>query len=747
MSDYNFENFNDYEFEILCRDLINEQYRLDIRTNHGLNTKHILSFDSFKKGKDQGIDLYYNKDGVQVVGQIKHSNGKFDELFRNIKTKLNNKNELDKVQNLKPTKYIFMTSVSMSLANKEKLMEYFSPFIKSIHDIYSRADLNKLLATYDQVERRHVKLYFNSPLVLQRLLDYATISRSIYSMDEMTSQINDFVQTSNFKKALSVIDHQNLLIIKGLPGVGKSTLAKLLTLYYIESGFHFVEISDLDQELERILDSKRKCIFYYDDFLGANEFLISDALRNENKLSRILRRISQSVDKKIILTTRTNILKKAIYSSEKLSRIFRMVSDYEVNIEDLSYHEKEQILFRHIKKYKIDNKFFKNGLAEKIITHKNFSPRLIEFITEPRNVMLNQNDYNSFALKSFNFPEEIWSYSYNQQITHFDKIYLNHLFLLGNYYPLIKFKDSFTKRINYEVKNNNYCATYSEFKESTNTLDATFVSIESYYKDDIEFKEIKFINPSLVDFLIREIRQNLQLIANSISSCDNIDLLTFRFNHKNKDLLHLLNYEELKKLLLNNETFQICKNAEDRMRYFEILGCYFNLEEIENIFKDEILNVLRHNLNDVNPNEYCDFINEFKGSKIIEYYVTQNFNEIVKKLFQKVNDEYTFRNILDLFEDYKFNLEDYLSNEENKKSIYSSLEIIIEDSILEFVYMHEDLITCQKDIDDLYIEGIKKFKYYFKKIRLSRDIIIAKFDKIDWEQIKEYQNFKNSGID
>ena len=56
MVDYNFENFDDYEFEILCRELLNEENKIHIKSNHGLDYEHILSFSNFKRGKDEGVE-------------------------------------------------------------------------------------------------------------------------------------------------------------------------------------------------------------------------------------------------------------------------------------------------------------------------------------------------------------------------------------------------------------------------------------------------------------------------------------------------------------------------------------------------------------------------------------------------------------------------------------------------------------------------------------------------------------------
>ena len=69
MTNYNFDNFDDYDFELLCCDLLNEEQRINVRTKNKLDYKHILSFSTNKRGKDKGIDLYFENEGYKVIGQ------------------------------------------------------------------------------------------------------------------------------------------------------------------------------------------------------------------------------------------------------------------------------------------------------------------------------------------------------------------------------------------------------------------------------------------------------------------------------------------------------------------------------------------------------------------------------------------------------------------------------------------------------------------------------------------------------
>jgi len=749
MTNYNFDNFDDYDFELLCRDLLNEEQRLDIKSDHGLKYDHILSFSSFKRGKDKGIDLYFERDQIKVIGQVKLSRGKFIDLYNSLKKKTNGINECDKVKELNPTKYILMTSVPLSLLNKETLIEFFSPYILSINDIYGKEDINELISKYSWIEKRYVKLYFNNTLVLERLLNKATIDGSSFTKEQIILQLQLFVQTSNFTKALSILESNNLLIIKGIPGVGKTTLAKMLSLYYIENGYSFIEIFELDNEIERLIEvDNEKCIFYYDDFLGSNSLIISDALKNEGRLNRILRRIAQKSNKALIMTTRTNILKNAEYNSEKLKRAFNIISKYEVDVSILSSDEKNEMLDNHIKRNNLNVVFENNdSLKEKIVNHKSFSPRLIEFITDKTNYELHKDDYAIFILESLDKPEEIWSFAYNHQISHIDRIYINHLFLFGNSCLIERFKKSFINRLRFEASNNSYTITNNEFKKTTTTIDGTFISIKYRYKysDSNQPDEIEFINPSIVDFLIKEIKENLMLISSSIESFDEGDIIWTRFNHSNKELLHIFNNEQLKKVLLRKDVFKIFNSIDDKIKYIMTLISYFSVSEIEDIFSKEIEDILNQGFESTTIDAFCNFIKPLKDLKpVIDYIDTKDYY-IINSLFEDTMYKSEFESILELFDEFNLDFNKYLQGPKSKERINKTLEKVMNDEIEQFIFERQDKISSFTQVDELYLAAKDSFKNFISGIEYIDEIVSKKLDSYDWDHLIEYQRFKNNG--
>lgn len=68
MSNYNFKTLNDKEFENLTRDLLSAEMEIE--------------FQSFKSGKDKGIDLRYSTTlDNKIVVQVKHyANSTFAQL-------------------------------------------------------------------------------------------------------------------------------------------------------------------------------------------------------------------------------------------------------------------------------------------------------------------------------------------------------------------------------------------------------------------------------------------------------------------------------------------------------------------------------------------------------------------------------------------------------------------------------------------------------------------------------------------
>jgi ATP-dependent exoDNAse (exonuclease V) alpha subunit len=255
MPDYDFKCLSPIDFEILTRDLLQKK----------LN----LTFESFKSGKDKGIDFRHTTDtGNSLIVQCKHYVGS------GIKVLLStlNSDEKEKVKKLNPNKYIVATSVPLSPADKEKIKSIFTPYVKTTGDIFGQEDLNNLLGIFPEIEKKTIKLWVSSAGVLEEILHSKVVNISNIEIEKIQKHAKFYVYNESFSEAQNILNNQNFCIISGVPGIGKTTLAEMLSLSFIDSGWEIVKVTDdISDAISLGLHGKKR-LFYYDDFLGQTSF-------------------------------------------------------------------------------------------------------------------------------------------------------------------------------------------------------------------------------------------------------------------------------------------------------------------------------------------------------------------------------------------------------------------------------------------------------------------------------------------
>ncbi|MFA6145119.1 MAG: restriction endonuclease [Sulfurimonas sp.] len=417
MIDYDFSTLNDKEFENLSIELIS------IDKNK--------RFERFKAGKDGGIDgRYYHDDGTQEIIQCKHylKTG-FSGLIASLK-KINDKgiNEIEKVKNLDPLKYIFVTSVALSAENKKTIKALFDPYIKNDNDIYGQEDLNVILVNNPDIEKRYYKLWLSSSVVLDRLLNNAIESRSEFLLEDIKEKAKYYVVTDNHNKAMQKLEESHIIIIAGEPGIGKTTLAEHMVLRYVEQDFKLYNIENSINEAESIYKRDEKQIFYFDDFLGAN-YLNAIEDKKDSHIVKFMDRIKKDKTKRLILTSRTNIFNQGLVLSDTFKSKNIENEEFIIKIESLKDIDKAMILYNHIWHSDLDVKFideiYIDKRYKKIINHKNFNPRLIVFITDIQKIQkekIEAKDYWSYIAEKLDNPQDIWRNTFDKQSDEFVRV-------------------------------------------------------------------------------------------------------------------------------------------------------------------------------------------------------------------------------------------------------------------------------------------------------------------------------------
>lgn len=208
MPNYDFKQLSPDDFEHLARDLLQAR-------------DHIV-LESFKNGRDLGIDFRHARAKGSLIVQCKHYGGTgLSGLISNLK------GEVVKVARLKPSRYILVTSVGLSPPNKANIQTLFGDVLAT-DDIIGLDDLNNLLGLHPTIEQQHYKLWLASRAVLDRVILNASIIQSEFDVERVHRDIRRYVPSAAYPRALAMLNSDHVAIISGAPGVGKTSLAKML---------------------------------------------------------------------------------------------------------------------------------------------------------------------------------------------------------------------------------------------------------------------------------------------------------------------------------------------------------------------------------------------------------------------------------------------------------------------------------------------------------------------------------------
>jgi len=429
MPNYDFFNLSPAEFEELSRDLLQKHLRVYL--------------ESFTQGKDKGIDLRYSseKTGSFIVQCKRYKD--LDSLKSTLKK------EVEKVKILNPQRYILTTSVGLTPANKDEIVSIINGYIKDTSDIFGKDDLNNLLGDHRDIEKRYYKLWLSSLEVLDRILHSDIIGRSEFELEDILRTIRLYVQNQSYTEAINLLNDHNYVIISGIPGIGKTTLAKMICYQYVATGYELIVISGDINEAEKLIKKESKQVFYYDDFLGTN-FLEAGLVKNEDKrLLRFIETVNRINNKKLILTTREYILNQARIKYELLTSKKIDISKCIIDLSKYTKRAKAQILYNHLFFYNVPSTYIDSLLHKKryflIINHPNYNPRAIEFMTQNIEEVLSE-DYFDYFMASLNNPIKIWEHSFENQITAASRYVLYALLISNGETTLDVLKETFNKK-------------------------------------------------------------------------------------------------------------------------------------------------------------------------------------------------------------------------------------------------------------------------------------------------------------
>lgn len=682
---YDFTNLSDVEFERLSSDIISRKLGVKLRY--------------FAPGRDGGIDLVDDVAQKNVVVQVKHyAKSSFNSLLTSLKK------EVTKVKTINPKQYFICVSQELTATNINEIYNLFKEYMKDTSNIITRYELVEFLNQdgNQDILRKNFKLWLLSDKLLKDIFNNQVFIDSEVLLDDINEDFNYFVETTVFNEALETLKNNRLLMLYGAPGVGKSINSKMLAAAFVKEDYIIRyttdgQVSNIKSVISENPDVKE--VILLDDCLGQYYFNLKSG--QDRELISLIKYIKQHKNKILILNTRVTILNEA-----KRARFeFRDFLDQDkiplatIDMERISRSEKAEIFYNHLSRNQLPKPYFEAIREGKkythIINHKNYNPRIIEFVTQKhRYSKLDPEDYFNYIIKNLKDPKEVWADEFDERLEEIDRIFMHTLFSLTDTFTNIDvLKECFIFRLKNEGRAQSTIDYFSVVKTRLTKSLVRIIDVEGSQK-------ISVLNPSINDYMNSHLQSN-----------------TIGLNAIRDSILYI---EQLEKMYEPEQAVEILIDALKSGKYLSYKS--FGKKKIEYLYygiaTKTILNedykpIIKSNFR--NLNESLDFFN------------TKIEKAEVLLLFLKNKDLFEFYDFGDSLKDRDF-VSDFIYNL-NFKGITQVLSAIKKEGILIpglTDRLYEDLLDeisgYINDIDvDEYIQNIDGYEIFYDLMPLEEN--------------------------
>ena len=597
-ANYNFLNLDSYEFEQLCSDV------LSVYLNK--------SFRVFAPGPDGGIDIKQENGSEEIIGQAK----------RHKYPQSDYSDELSKLKTKQCKKYYFFIACPLSASKRTSIFNCFEEYMEDETHVFDSIKLNELLdeEKYQHVLLKHFRLWAASEKMLRILMPNSINFDTSTFIENVKKHQKYYVETSEYISALKTFYENRVILIKGDPGVGKSTTSEMIVLSFLNkfpnARFLYSSSGNIEALKSSIsIDSDICELVYIDDFLG--DIILS--LRGD-KISNIVSFVNyfkNCKNKYLIINTRVVILNDAQSKFIDFDKTIKDVGIKQIELKNLTKSDKSLILYNHIYFSDISDEdktdFLNKKLYKKIVEHKNYNPRLIETICNKNHFELSGLPFEKYVIDVLNNQEKTWKHSFENNLLAVDRILLHILYSFGSQFVSLL---SLEKAFRFEAKKRNDIDLSADvFNQSIRKLNGSFIYIEVYFC----FKYVRFLNPS-----VKECIKNMPLFFDKMSDFSFIDQYFFIWG-----ITPFLESKKFKEILYNNKLDDYNVELYSKQKVYALYFSKFETLDIK--LEDKYFEA--HNIDLKNGfvkigDSYCkDIFINLINDNYLRFYDLSKFNE------------------------------------------------------------------------------------------------------------------------
>ena len=511
MNQYNFNVLTWEEFEEFTKDLLSAE--MDV------------VFQSFANGPDGGVDLRYSSggDARDIVVQCKR--------YKNVPSLMSNlTKERAKLDTMKPKpkRYILTVSLDISETKVNEIAALFSPYLLSADDIITPKQLNTMLSRHQTIERRHYKLWLASSNVLRTILSSRVVNYTSLIQESIESTLKLYSPTPSFGEAMSALKENGFIVIAGEPGVGKTTLAQVMS-FYLLGDKDFDELIALPQDINDALEMmssnpEKKQLFLFDDFLGSNYLDYKLSRREDSVFKSLIENIGHlKKNKALIMTTREYILHQAQQSTEVFKDQEFLDAEYIINLSKYDATTKARILYNHLASSDIPDKHLEYFVSERVyrdvINHRNYSPRLIGAINKQK--LWQGRTPEAFSDMVIDLFENPWTLYEDVYVNKIDEKERNVMLVMMSIGKEIRFDYLHRAVVSFDET-----IDETQLGRSIDILENTFLKTS---KDGSGHIVVDVLNPTIYDFVTHYHRNHFHSLQKLIESAVYLNQLTHTF--------------------------------------------------------------------------------------------------------------------------------------------------------------------------------------------------------------------------